>query len=226
MIDLHTHTLLSDGVLIPAEHIRRAEVKGYRILGFSDHVDLSTMKSVIKQLLIAAKRESELCNMKVLAGVELTHIRPCHIAEATKTARELGAHFVIVHGETISEPVASGTNRAAIKACVDILAHPGLITEEDVSLAAKNNVLLEISAKSGHSLCNGHVAALARKFGARLIFGSDAHTPDQMTTREYAEQICSGAGLMRDEIGKMFNHAEQFAIHRLEQAAANQHPDW
>ncbi|MFH0911657.1 MAG: PHP domain-containing protein, partial [Planctomycetota bacterium] len=38
MIDLHTHTILSDGELGPAELIRRAEVAGYRALAITDHV--------------------------------------------------------------------------------------------------------------------------------------------------------------------------------------------
>jgi len=217
MIDLHTHTLLSDGELIPAEHIRRAEVKGYRFLGFADHADLATIAQIIPILRYAARRENVRDGIRVLAGVELTHLRPEHIAEAANRARELGAQVVIVHGETLAEPVIPGTNRAAIEAGVDILAHPGLLSEEDARVAARKNVLLEISAKAGHSLANGHVAALARKVGARLIFGSDAHTSEQMPRREEAERICLGAGLTAAEISEMFAAAEQFARHRLVQ---------
>jgi len=39
MIDLHTHTVLSDGELIPTELVRRAEVLGFRALGMAEHVD-------------------------------------------------------------------------------------------------------------------------------------------------------------------------------------------
>jgi histidinol phosphatase-like PHP family hydrolase len=221
MIDLHTHTFLSDGALCPAEHIRRAETKKYRILGLADHADLSLLSRLLPPLLEAARRENELGRMEVLAGIELTHVRPQHIAEAANLARELGAQYVIVHGETIAEPVLSGTNRAAIEAGVDILAHPGLITPEDAALAARNNVLLEVSGKSGHSLCNGHVVQTARTAGAQLIFGSDAHTPEQMTTREFAESICLGAGLHAEEIAAMFNHAEQFARQKALQGGIN-----
>lgn len=226
VIDLHTHTYLSDGVLCPAEHIRRAEVAGYRILGFADHADLATIPTLLPQLLTAARRETELGRLEVLAGVELTHVRPEHIAEATALARKLGAQYVIVHGETIAEPVQSGTNRAAIEAGVDILAHPGLITEEDARLAAQKNVLLEVSAKAGHSLCNGHVVRMAQKTGAQLIFGSDAHEPGQMPRREQAERILAGAGLTADEIAQMFERAEAFAHHCLLQSDADRTADW
>ncbi len=226
MIDLHTHTYLSDGMLVPAEHIRRAEVAGYRILGFADHADLATLAALVPQLIEAARRESELGKLEVLAGVELTHVRPEHLAAAANKARQLGAQVVIAHGETITEPVAPGTNRAAIEAGVNILAHPGLITLEDARLAARKNVLLEITAKGGHALTNGHVVARARETGARLIFGSDGHGPGQFPSREFAEQVCRGAGLTVEEIAAMFEHAEQFARHQLHQREADAAADW
>ena len=211
MIDLHTHTLLSDGELIPAEHIRRAQMKGYRYLGMSDHVDLATVATVLATLLESARRENELGRMRVLAGVEFTHVRPEHIAECVRTARTLGAHYVIVHGETIVEPVQEGTNRAAIEAGADILAHPGLISPADARLAAKHGVRLEISGKASHSLCNGHVARVARQAGAQLIFGSDSHGDSQMPTRAQAQRICLGAGLTPAEVAALFEDAEAFA---------------
>lgn len=226
MIDLHTHTYLSDGALGPAEHVRRAEVAGYRVLGMSDHVDLATLPVVLPQLLEAARRENATERMTVLAGVEFTHIRPEQFGPGTQKARELGAHYVIAHGETIAEPVIEGTNRAAIEAGVDILAHPGLISEADAKLAASRNVLLEISGKGGHCLCNGHVALMAHKTGAQLIFGSDAHEPGQMRARAMAERICRGAGLRDEEIAAIFERAEAFARHRLHQAEMDQTPDW
>ena len=211
MIDFHTHTLLSDGQLLPAEHIRRAEVAGYRVLGFADHVDLATVRSVVPIAVEAARRENELGRMRVLGGVEFTHVRPAHFAEAVALGRELGAQVVLGHGETITEPVEPGTNRAAIEAGVDILAHPGLISLEDAALAAEKGVLLEISGKGGHSLSNGHVVGVARESGARLIFGSDAHGYDQMPSRRKAERICLSAGLTQAEVDTMFATAEELA---------------
>ncbi|MCK5113604.1 MAG: histidinol phosphate phosphatase domain-containing protein [Phycisphaerae bacterium] len=210
MIDFHTHTFLSDGALEPAEHIRRAEVAGYRVLGISDHAGPATLEHMISIANKAALSENKLNRIIVFCGVELTHVRPVQIAAATNYARELGAQYVIVHGETICEPVEAGTNRAAIEAGADILAHPGLISLEDAQLAEQRGVMLEISSKAGHSLCNGHVVAAARQTGAKLIFGSDAHTPDQMPTRSYAEKVATGAGLTPDELEKMFRNAENF----------------
>lgn len=211
MHDFHTHTLVSDGVFIPAESVRRAEMSGYRTLGFSDHSDLATLAGQMPVVIAAARAENRGGNgMTVLPGTELTHVRPGQIGEAAALARELGAAYVVVHGETLAEPVAAGTNRAAIEAGVDILAHPGLIGADEVKLAAEKGVMLEISGKRGHCLANGHVARLARRYGAMLLFGSDAHTVGEMPTRDYAEKICLAAGLDMPEVEEMFARAEAF----------------
>lgn len=211
MMDFHTHTLLSDGELIPAEHIRRAETRGYRVLGFADHGDLATMESLLPLLREAARRENELGRMQIVAGIELTHVRPVHLAEAVRRARDLGAEVVIVHGETPVEPVEPGTNRAALEAGADLLAHPGLISRDDVKLAVERGVYLEISGRHGHSYANGHVARLARELGASLIFGSDAHGSSDMPTRAFAELLCRAAGLDEADVAAMFHHAEALA---------------
>lgn len=211
MLDFHTHSLLSDGDLIPAELVRRAEVVGYRVLGLSDHSDLATLPVQMPAIIAAARAENRGGHIAVFAGTEVTHVRPEQIPEAIALARELGAQYVIVHGETLVEPVAPGTNRAAILGGADIIAHPGLIAEGEVALAAEKGVRLEISGRKGHSLTNGHVAKLAKKHGARLIFGSDAHTVGDHPSRKFAESICFGAGLDPDDVAAMFDNAERLA---------------
>ncbi|MEJ2202405.1 MAG: histidinol phosphate phosphatase domain-containing protein, partial [Desulfuromonadaceae bacterium] len=136
MIDLHTHTLFSDGELIPTELVRRAAVAGYRALAITDHGDFSNMDLIIPRLLRVTGDLSRAWGLSVIPGIELTHIPPDQIAKAADAARKLGAQLIVCHGETIVEPVAPGTNRAAIAAGVDILSHPGLLTAEEATLAA------------------------------------------------------------------------------------------
>ncbi|MDR0362211.1 MAG: histidinol phosphate phosphatase domain-containing protein [Planctomycetota bacterium] len=215
MFDYHTHSIISDGELIPAELVRRAEVVGYRILGISDHSDLATLPTQIPVIVAAAKAENAAGRIGVVAGTEVTHVRPAQIGEAVRLARELGAQYVVVHGETLSEPVLPGTNRAAIEAGADILAHPGLVGDDEVGLAAERGVFLEISGRKGHSLANGHVARLAEKYGAKLLFGSDTHTVGDSPTRAFAERICRAAGLDEDAVERMFRGAEAFGSRLL-----------
>ncbi len=151
---------------------------------------------------------------KVIIGVELTHVIPADIEASTVKARSLGADIVLVHGQTITEPYIEGTNRAAIDAGVDILAHPGLITLSDVELAKSNGVYLEITTRRGHSYCNGHVVKLAREVGASLVINNDAHVPSDYVGYDMAVSVMRGAGLTLEEIEvivsnnrKIFNKA-------------------
>jgi histidinol phosphatase-like PHP family hydrolase len=208
--DLHTHTYFSDGVLGLSELARRCQVQGYQGLAICDHCDQANFQDV-------ARRSRRFCEqadghygeMQILAGCELTHVPPEQIGEYVQAAREAGAQVVIVHGETMVEPVAPGTNRAAIEAAPDVLAHPGLIAEEDAALAAENGVLLEISGRKGHSFTNGYVVQIARQCGAPLSFGSDGHAPGDYPTPETAHRILQGAGLSEEEIQQVFANARE-----------------
>ena len=211
MIDLHTHSLLSDGELLPSELARRAKVKGYSIIGISDHVDPTNLEDVATSILKLAAKASSYNDIMVVPGVELTHVPPDIIGELVKEARRLGIYYVVVHGETIAEPVEEGTNRSAIEAGADILAHPGLISMEDMGLASTKGVLIEISARKGHSLTNGHVAALAKKTGARLVLDTDSHSPSDLITDSEGLKIVMGAGLSRDDFHIMQRNAEELA---------------
>jgi len=210
MIDLHTHTLFSDGVLIPSELARRAEHIGLRVIGMTDHGDSSNMDFIIPRLVDVADQLNRTMSITVVPGIEITHVPPSLIAETCARARALGARIVIVHGETLVEPVAPGTNRAAIEAGVDVLAHPGLITEEDVIAAGQNKVLLEISARPGHAFANGHVALLAKKHGVGLVLNTDSHGPSDLKDRESARRIARGAGLTDQDFEQMQKNAAAF----------------
>jgi histidinol phosphatase-like PHP family hydrolase len=198
MIDLHTHTTFSDGELIPSELVRRAEVKGYTAIGITDHVDFTNIEHVLS-CVSKAKYMEDVLDIRVLPGVELTHVPPAKIMPLATLARQLGAEIVVMHGETPVEPVRPGTNRAALEAGVDILAHPGFITIEEAELARENDVCLEITSRSGHNITNGHVVRMALQAGAKMVVDTDTHAPEDLIDDERAVQIAFGAGLSQEE---------------------------
>jgi histidinol phosphatase-like PHP family hydrolase len=207
MIDLHTHTTFSDGELIPSELVRRAEVKGYTAIGLTDHVDYTNIEHVLS-CISKAKYLEDVLDIRILPGVELTHLPPSKIAPLVSLARRLGAEIVVMHGETPVEPVRPGTNRAALEAGVDILAHPGFITPEEAELAKENGVCLEITARAGHNITNGHVVRRAKQAGAMMVVDTDAHSPEDLIDSERAVQIAMGAGLYQEEAQRIVhNHA-------------------
>ena len=214
MVDLHTHSLLSDGAFLPEELVRRCEEVGYRFLVIADHVGISNAETVIPQLVRLCRSLRGKSKLKVRPGAEVTHVRPELIARAVRLARRTGAEIVLGHGETIAEPVLAGTNRALIEAGVDVLAHPGLIAETEARLAARKGVCLEISGRKGHCLANGHVLKMSRLTGAHLVFGSDGHQGGDFPTRDHAERIARGAGMNADEASRLFTTAEELFLRK------------
>lgn len=207
MIDLHIHTTLSDGTLLPSELIRRVQSMGHQAVAITDHVDASNLEFVISSTIRVCQDAEDEYNIIVIPGVEITYVTPKAIPELVDRARELGAKLILVHGETIVEPVYPGTNRVALESDIDILAHPGLITDEEVELARERGIYLEITTRRGHCYANGHVARLAREHGVGLVLNTDAHTPGDLVTWEMARRVALGAGLTEEEIEVMFRNS-------------------
>ena len=198
--DFHTHSTLSDGSLTPVELIRRAHVVGYKAIAVTDHAGVGSLARLAEELTRDCTLARDHWDITAMPGVELTHVPPDGIAAAAREAREVGSWVVIVHGETVSEPVAKGTNQAAIASgVVDVLAHPGLITLEEARLAAEREVFLELSAKPDHAVANGHVARMAKLADARLIVNSDNHGLDFLTP-ERLRNVILGAGLNEEDL--------------------------
>ena len=216
MYDFHTHTFLSDGVLSPVELIRRAHVIGYRVIAITDHVGPGNMEHILNVLKKECQVASRRWDILALPGVEITHCPKDEIDALAREAKAMGARVVNVHGETVVEPVEPGTNLAAVSSShVDILAHPGLVTPEDASMASRNGVFLEVSARRGHCLTNGHVVKVARQAGARMVLDSDAHQPGDLMTREFAMSVALGAGFNEEDALDLLDSEPKDLLQRL-----------
>lgn len=211
MIDLHTHTLFSDGDLLPSELVRRAQVKGYTAIALTDHVDSSNIDFVLPRIVNVCKVLNRYWKIRAIPGVEITHAPLEEIKGLVKFARSNGAKIVIVHGETISEPVIPGTNKCGIEAKCDILAHPGYIKESDVQLAKKMGVCLEITARKSHSLPNKHIFKLAKSIGAKMVLNTDSHTPEDLVSDARASGILKKLGFNKIDINIIYRNSAKLA---------------
>ncbi|TAK33199.1 MAG: histidinol phosphate phosphatase domain-containing protein [Chloroflexota bacterium] len=199
--DFHTHTFLSDGELSPIELIRRAVVNGYSVVALTDHAGPGSLPAMLEAVLAECALVEKHWNIRAIPGIELTHVPAKAIDESAREAKRLGAKIVVVHGETVVEPVENGTDRAAIEsAYVDILAHPGLITLDEARRAAETGTFLEITSRKGHSLTNGHVVKMGRAAGARFLINSDSHAPGDLHTAGFVHAVGLGSGLEDDEL--------------------------
>ena len=197
-IDLHTHSILSDGQLVPSELARRAEKLGHAAIAITDHVDRSNLDWIAPRIAKTAEELNRYMEIRVIPGVELTHVPVRTLTKLAKLARRHGAGLVLVHGETPVEPVHEGTNDAAL-ACdgVDMLVHPGFLTLDQAERARDAGVFLELTSRNGHCIVNGWVARMANESGAKLLVNTDAHAPEELLTLEQALGVARGAGLDR-----------------------------
>jgi len=201
--DFHTHSFFSDGVLHPMEELRRASVLGHEAYAITDHVSASNL-DIIHKLTKDCELAIKHWGMLALLGVELTHVPANAIEEVAANAREMGAFVIVVHGETISEPVEPGTNMSAAKlANVDILAHPGLLSKEEAKLCKQNDVFVEITTNKSHSITNGHIAKVGLKENVKFIQNTDTHKPPEMLTYTQGKDALLGTGFHSDEVNKI-----------------------
>jgi putative hydrolase len=213
--EFHSHTVLTDGESVGIEMIRSAVVLGLRAITITDHVSMGNLEWIVE----AEIAECELArdwDIVAIPGVEITHVPPARIDEAVARARRAGARIVVVHGETLNEPVLGGTNHAAVSNPeVDILAHPGLLTPEDADLAKENDVFVEISGRRTHMMANGHVARVGESAGSTLIVDSDAHTTKELLTQAQAVAVARGAGLGPAGVEGAAGRAQETLLKRL-----------
>jgi histidinol phosphatase-like PHP family hydrolase len=215
--DFHTHSFLSDGVLSPVELIRRAVAAGYATIAVTDHAGPGNLELVLDQL----KRECQLATkhwpIVALPGVEITHVPAAAVADLARRAKRAGAAVVVVHGETIVEPVEPGTNRAAVECDeVDVLAHPGLLSLEDAQRAAARGCFVEVSGRRGHAFANGHVVKTCLAAGARMLVDSDAHEPGDLLTEATARLVLRGAALPESEFDAVLDTNPRALLERAQ----------
>jgi histidinol phosphatase-like PHP family hydrolase len=207
MIDFHTHSFFSDGDFLPSELVRRAEFIGYKAMAITDHVDISNYDFVVPRIVRVSEELNTLGKVKTIPGAEITHVHPSLIKELAIKVRKLGAKLILVHGETIAEPVEEGTNRYAVEADIDILAHPGLVDDDTCRTAKERGIFFEITSRKGHSLTNGHVAKMALKYDINMVMNSDTHAGGDLLTKERAMKTLKGAGIPIDKIDDIFKNS-------------------
>lgn len=210
MYNFHSHTLLSDGCLVPSELAARYADKGYKAIAITDHVDASNIDFVISCVTKFCFRWPKSSPIQVLPGIELTHLPLEQFQPMARLARKKGIKVVIGHGQTEAEPVVKGTNFACLKAGVDILAHPGFITDQEAKLAASRGIFLELTTRKGHSSTNAHVCRQALRWGAKMVFSHDSHDPADIISSHQTETMAAKAGLNPKAIGLVWDGMARF----------------
>ncbi len=214
-INLHSHTVHSDGCLLPSELAVRYAAAGYIVLAVTDHVDVSNIDQVVGSVIKFCRKWPADSKVKVLPGVELTHLPLEQFRPLAKFARSRGIKVIVAHGQTPVEPVIPGTNRAALEADIDILAHPGRISDADAEFAAKRGIFLELTSRAGHNKTNKWVAKQALKFGCRIVIDHDSHRPEDIISPGRTRTVAITAGVPAGSLGKIYKDVARFVEFRL-----------
>ena len=53
------------------------------------------------------------------------------------------------------------------------------------------------------------VASMAKECGAKLVLNSDAHSPRDLITHQFAQMVTHGAGLGKDAFDKMLGNSQE-----------------
>ncbi|ENN96695.1 hypothetical protein J422_00951 [Methanocaldococcus villosus KIN24-T80] len=213
--DFHTHTVFSDGELIPSELVRRAIKLKHKAIAITDHADFSNYKELIDKALMAKEELKRYWEIEIIAGIEITHVPPKAIPKLAKKAKDYGAEIVLVHGETIVEPVEEKTNYYASISEIDILAHPGFIDKDTAENLKENNIFLEITSRKGHCLTNGVVLNIAREYNIPFLINSDTHAPNDLISPDFAEKVAYGCGMTKKEVEKALLEYPKELLNRL-----------
>lgn len=199
-VDFQNHSTLSDGVLPPIELLKHAKKLGLGGIALTEHVYANKVESIVEKLLQVEKHTRAL-GIIFIPGAEVSLVPPDRICEIARRAKEAGARFVTVHGESLMGGTPPGTNLASAQCeYVDMIGHPGFLSDKAAQCAARNNISIELSGRALHSLTNGHNAKLALKYGAKLLVNSDTHKPEDLMTMARAIEVARGAGLDDEEV--------------------------
>lgn len=215
--DQQTHTFFSDGHADVASMVEEALRRGEQRIVISDHSHLMTSGEIAEQ-----HRQIDELNVKyrgkieVLKGVEANILAD---GSLDLSPEEL-ARFDVVNA-AIHRPQEGPSGQLALfresntvrllKAMddpeLDVLVHPHSVPADWDALAkkaAQKDVALEINGRdmlrNGRQEAAADMIDAARRHGAKLVIGSDAHTPGDLVDFVYAVRFASQHGVTRDDL--------------------------
>lgn len=209
MMDLHTHTIFSDGIGNIFDNLAVAEGR-VSLLGISDHIHYLSWTNV-NHYLRDIKRAKEESRITVLAGVE------ANIMETgTDITDELakGFDYVIASVHMWFEPGEAWKYLELVKLAlrdenVDVIGHFGNVFPyigypsweellEVIEVAEEEGKAFEISSR--YKVPDLEFVRECVKRGIKLTFGSDAHRPEDVGRISWSERIFRLAGGKKEDL--------------------------
>jgi putative hydrolase len=220
--DLHMHTNWSDGSAAIAEMARAAVDHGYRYISITDHTKGLKIARGLNEEELAAQGEevNSVNNMLARQGVPLNILRSAEVnlsptGEVDMEAKVLGKLDIVIGSFHSALRKTEDQTARYISALrnpgIQILGHPqGRVYNYRVGLsadwsrvfaeAAQLDKAVEIDGYADRQDLKVSLLKIARKEGARISLGTDAHHPWQLLFMDFSLAAACLARISPDRI--------------------------
>lgn len=180
-IDLHSHSLASDGQYAPEEVARQAAAAGLGVWGLCDHDTVAGLPE--------AAREARRLGVRLVPGIELS-------AFLDRKEIHLLGHFVDPAHESLArfEDFLAARRRERMKLIVERLAGLGVLVTEDAILRHSGGKTIGRPHVAHAILDTGAVASVREAFDRFLGEGKPAYVQRYRIGVEEAVGLVRGAG--------------------------------
>ena len=217
--DVHMHTTETDGSATIGGMAEAAKERGLDYIAITDHSEAVRVANGMTPDRLEAHIEAirradrEISDFAILTGIEVDILEAGELDMDHDLLAECDWVVGSVHSKfgLEEEAMTDRLLRAIDSGLVSALGHPtGRILggrdgysydfERVVDAAADAGVALEINGSEGRIDLNADLARLARKRGAEIVLGSDAHSTRGLDAIGYAVQQARRAGLGADDV--------------------------
>jgi predicted metal-dependent phosphoesterase TrpH len=181
-VDLHSHSTHSDGMLAPADVVKRAFAQGVTTYALTDHDELSGLAE--------ARAQAEACGMTFIAGVEIS------VSWQTETLHIVGLNIDPEHAEIADglRTVRAGRHERAIRIAADLERAGVAGTLEGARRYARNPDLLSRAHFARYLVERGVVRDTQTAFNRFLTKGKPGYVEHQWPTLSQAVHWITAAG--------------------------------
>ena len=180
-IDLHTHSLKSDGAQIPADVVRSAYAAGLTAMSLTDHDNIEGVPEAIA--------EGQRLGIEVIPGVELS-------AQSDTELHILG-YFIDIHNKRLNDAMAYALevrDQRQEETCRKLNEQGFQITMEELRQEAHGNPVLCRAHFAQIMVRKGYAESVQQAFSRYLSVGCYAYSNRQALTGPEAVSLIREAG--------------------------------
>lgn len=195
--DFHTHTCYSDGSDTIDAYCQRARINGLTHIAFTEHVRKKLSYNFNDYLSEIAAAREQYPDLTIFAGCETKVLDTSGNLDVQGSVTDsCDLVTAVFHSFPCSdkETYLKALKAMLVNPVVDIWGHPTLFAKKHglqlnrdeivdiVETCVRSGIIIEINLK--YHLPDLDFLKIARKRGAKFVFGSDAHAVDELLNKD------------------------------------------